>query len=220
MGSLSNALQALGWGQDNALTRRLEREQRQRTTVIRRLVGVDVGQRNDYTALAVIDETEDDVMTLTALTRVRGKPYPEVAGLVARTVTALTGQDAPEVLVDVTGVGRPVTDQLDALHVPHTRINIHGGSAVTRLDDGTLSVPKRDLVSALVVSFESETLKIASGLPLAAVLEEEANAFQMKLSASGHDTYNAREGEHDDLLLAVSLAVWYARTHGRLQWIA
>lgn len=169
------------------------------------LAGLDIGQRDDWTALGVLEETAE-ALTLVALERIRHRPYPEIAQLVADTMAAL-----PEatLLVDTTGIGRPVTDQLVALGVRHTRVNIHGGNAVTRLDDGTLSVPKRDLISALVVAFESGRLRIASGLPHAAALEAEAAAFRMKLSASGHDSYNARDGEHDDLLLAVSLPVWH-----------
>jgi hypothetical protein len=215
MDHIGSALEALGWREDSAEARRLERERQRRRTVEWRLVGIDVGQRNDYTALAALDLTADDVLTLVALERVRHLAYPEVAELIRDTVTALSVPDSPTVLVDVTGVGRPVTDQLERLHVSHTRVNIHGGSAVTRLDDGTLSVPKRDLISALVVGFEGKTLRIAGGLKHAGSLEHEAAAFTMKLSASGHDTYNAREGEHDDLLLAVALSVWYARQHGR-----
>jgi hypothetical protein len=172
------------------------------------LVGLDIGQRDDFTALAVVEEeTDTRALTLVALERIRHRPYPEIAQLVADTMADLP--DAA-LLVDCTGVGRPVTDQLTALRVRHVRINIHGGSAVSVLDDGTLSVPKRDLIAALVVAFESGRLKIAAGLPHAEALEREAAAFTMKINASGHDTYNAREGEHDDLLLAVSLPVWHA----------
>ena len=86
-----------------------------------------------------------------------------------------------------------MTDQLTRLGVQHTRISIHGGSTVGRLDDGTLSVPKRDLIAALVVGFESKRLRIAKGLRHIEHLEREAAAFQMKVSASGHDSYNAQE---------------------------
>ncbi len=183
----------------------------------RMLAGLDIGQRNDWTALAVIEEDEDRSLTLVALERVRHKPYPEVAQLVADTMAELAGA---KLLVDVTGVGRPVTDQLTALKVPHLRVNIHGGSAVTTLDDGTLSVPKRDLIAALVVGFEGKTLRIAAGLAHASSLEEEADAFRMKVSASGHDAYNAREGEHDDLLLAVALPVWWAQRNRPVPQVA
>jgi hypothetical protein len=179
--------------------------------VTRILAGLDLGQRNDWTALGVLEEDADRVLTLVALERVRHKPYTELAQLVADTMAALPGA---HLLVDATGVGRPVTDLLTTLKVPHTRISIHGGSAETRLDDGTLSVPKRDLIAALVVGFEGRTLRIASGLAHAGSLEAEAAAFRVKISASGHDAYNARgDSEHDDLLLAVALPVWWSRRH-------
>lgn len=37
----------------------------------------------------------------------------------------------------------------------------------------------------------------------------------MKISAAGHDSYDAREGAHDDLVLAAALACW-ASEKGRL----
>jgi hypothetical protein len=157
--------------------------------------------------LAIVRKEAEQGLTLVALERVRHKPYPEVARLVADTVGELGGVT---LLVDVTGVGRPICDQLTVLKVKHTRISIHGGSTIGRLDDDTLTVPKRDLISALVVGFESGRLRIARGLKHAGTLEREAASFQMKLSASGHDSYSARQGEHDDLLLAVSLPVWHA----------
>jgi len=103
--------------------------------------------------------------------------------------------------------------------VRHTRISIHGGATVGRLDDGTLSVPKRDLIAALVVGFESKTLRIARGLRHVENLEREAQAFTMKLSASGHDSYNARSGEHDDLLLALAMPVWHAQRPKRQVYV-
>jgi hypothetical protein len=156
--------------------------------------------------LAIVRQ-EPDQLTLVALERVRRIPYPDVARLVADTLAEL---GTSTLLVDATGVGRPVTDQLTELGVRHTRVSIHGGATLGQLDDGTLSVPKRDLISALVVGFESGKLRIARGLKHAATLEREAQSFEVKLSASGHDSYSARDGEHDDLLLAVSLPVWHA----------
>lgn len=38
----------------------------------------------------------------------------------------------------------------------------------------------------------------------------------MKISASGHDTYEAwREGIHDDTVLATAIAIWYAERRGK-----
>jgi hypothetical protein len=55
-------------------------------------------------------------------------------------------------------------------------------------------------------------LKVAGGLKLAPVLVEELLNFKVKINVkTAHDSYEAwREGIHDDLVLAVALACWYA----------
>jgi hypothetical protein len=175
---------------------------------------VDLGSRDDYTALSVVaGHPADDLLTLVRLERIRHRPYPEIIRMISRVMAALP--EDSHLLVDATGVGAPVVDELSAQGVRHTRILIHGGVSVNRLDDGTRSVPKRDLIAALQVRFEAGTLAIPRGLRHAETLEREALAFEMKISAAGHDSYGARSGEHDDLLLAVSMPVWWRRHLGR-----
>jgi hypothetical protein len=55
-------------------------------------------------------------------------------------------------------------------------------------------------------------LKIGDAVPFADVLINELQNFQVKVNiATGHDSYEAwREGAHDDLVFAVSLACWWA----------
>ena len=54
-------------------------------------------------------------------------------------------------------------------------------------------------------------LKIGEGIPFADVLITELHNFRVKVNIAGRDSYEAwREGVHDDLVLAVSLACWYA----------
>ena len=73
-------------------------------------------------------------------------------------------------------------------------------------------MPKRDLVATLAVAMQQGRLKVAAVLPEAALLQEELQNFQVKMSVAGHDTYGAgddwREGVNDDLVLAVGLALW------------
>jgi hypothetical protein len=97
-------------------------------------------------------------------------------------------------------------------------IQITGGDAVT-YEGGVTRVPKRDLVSAAQVALQTGSLKIASDLPEAQALVRELENFQMKISLdTAHDSYGAwREGAHDDLVLAVALALWCGmRASGRL----
>ncbi len=63
------------------------------------------------------------------------------------------------------------------------------------------------LVRGLVTAFENGRLKIAKGLLLAGVLMGELRAFKVRFTAKGRDTYGARSGEHDDLVMAV----WFGR---------
>ena len=67
----------------------------------------------------------------------------------------------------------------------------------------------RQLVRALVVAFESDRLRIANCLSYATALKGELQAFQRKVTGAGRDAYGATSGAHDDLVIAVALAVWW-----------
>ena len=71
-------------------------------------------------------------------------------------------------------------------------------------------MPKRDLASAPLVLMQNKQLKIAEAMPLAETLRKELLNFKVKINiATGHDSYEAwREGDHDDLVLAVAMACW------------
>ncbi len=120
-----------------------------------------------------------------------------------------TGADV-ELVVDATGVGRPVVDMLRGAGLDLVAVTITPGDAVSR-DGDDWRAPKRDLVGALQLLFQQERLRVAQGLPEAATLTRELLDFRVKISAAGHDSYAAwREGAHDDLVLATALAVWWA----------
>ncbi len=61
-----------------------------------------------------------------------------------------------------------------------------------------------------MTAFENGPLKIAKRLPLTGALLGELRAIKVRFTAKGRDTYAARSGEHDHLVLAVALAVWAA----------
>jgi hypothetical protein len=186
-------------------------------------VGLDLGQSADFTAVSVLRSS----FTETA------KPRHEVVHLerfplgtsytaIAAAVVALVRR--PEIgsewclVPDLTGVGRPVRDVLrDALGVDRTRltpVTITGGGEPSWGKVG-LSVPKRDLITNLLVLLEGDRLALAAGTPELEAFIREASGFQVRLSAAGHDIYGQwREGEHDDLVLSVALAAWVAERRG------
>jgi hypothetical protein len=196
-------------------------------------VGLDLGQSADYTALAVIHDTfveptpgyRHKRLQLRHLERYPLRTsYTTIADGVAAILRSevLTSDEYDpsrhriakpkvELLVDKTGVGRAVTDILKGRGLRFTGIVIHGGET-THYSDGAYHVPKKDLVAALEVPFDTGSLKIAEGLELWGVLREELQNFRRKQNPkTSHVSFEHwREGDHDDLVLACALACWGA----------
>ena len=128
----------------------------------------------------------------------------------------LLAENKPRVAVDQTGVGAPVVDllrqaSLNAFLFP---IHITAGATVNR-EGGVEYVPKRDLVSIAQVALQTERLKIAAELEAASVLVREMQNFQVKITDAANDTYGAwRTGMHDDLVLAVAMALYVGQKRG------
>ena len=75
-------------------------------------------------------------------------------------------------------------------------------------------VPKLDLVSRLQALLHEGRLKIHKDLAEADTLVRELQDFRCEFTAAGHLTFNARSGKHDDLVLALAIAVWRAADGG------
>jgi hypothetical protein len=77
---------------------------------------------------------------------------------------------------------------------------------------GWYFVPKRDLIIGLQILLQCGDLQIANRLAHGPALVKEMADMQVKVTPSGHEKYGAwREGQHDDLVFAVSLACWGAK---------
>ena len=200
-------------------------------------IGLDLGQAQDFSALAIIEcvrtatttgsngaranclNTKDEINSLHCIHLHRWQlrtAYPAIVADVVQMINALDPERSPDgkpvLAIDATGVGAPVVDlfkreQINAILAP---IQIVGGANVSE-ENGMTRVPKRDLVSVVQVGLQNRKLKIASGLNLAETLARELQNFTVKITDAANDVYGAwREGTHDDLVLAVALAVWKA----------
>jgi len=95
-----------------------------------------------------------------------------------------------------------------------TGITITSGNTVNSDGHGGYMVPKRDLISNVQVLLQTDRLKLAKEMPDVDRLVEELLHFQVKITMSGNDTYEAwRHGSHDDMVLALALACWYGEEH-------
>jgi hypothetical protein len=194
------------------------------------ILGLDLGQTNDSTALAVLQqslrprpdrpaEQETHYACLHMQRWFLGTPYPEIVRDVCGIVRRPPLLD-PMLVIDRTGVGRPIYD-LFAEAQPRAwlrSIVITGGHTVSEVEDGSLHVPKKELVSTLQALFAARRFVIAKGCPEGDVLAKEIGTFKVKMTAAANETFGAwRDGQHDDLVLAVALACWMGE-HGNAAW--
>lgn len=189
-------------------------------------VGVDVGQAHDPTAICIVSRVESRTLNpmLAQLNPYKapryevqhlerlplGKAYPQQVDRVEQLMLRPPlVQPTAALLIDYTGVGRPVFDmfaQSRALRYVQGVV-ITSGRDTTHTHAGW-AVPKGELVSRLQALLHAGRLRIAARLPDAAVLARELQDFRVRFTEAGNATFNAREGAHDDLVLALALAVF------------
>lgn len=205
-------------------------------------VGVDLGQSKDPTSLAVVEKIAPEVSARCftpqipeareALRSERpsyilrlleqaplGEPYPAQAQRVNRILARpQIAEHDPRVWVDYTGVGRAVFDIFKQERVPRiVPVTITFGGEDGPNGHGGHNVTKLGLVSRLQALMHTGTLHMPESLPLAKTFRRELLDFRVSYTAVGNATFGAREGAHDDLILAVALAV-YGLDGGRVAY--
>lgn len=191
-------------------------------------VGIDIGKLHDFTTLAVaerrvipLDEWEwrnhghyhqlsETHTRLRALKRLPlGVDYLEQVAICGDMI-ARVGQyaDEVEVAIDATGVGEPIADMFDRIGVNPTRVYITGEANVKSLGSNKYRVPRLHLISQLEALLHASDLKIAAQITENPNFREELADLQRIVTQSGHVRIEHRSGKHDDLVLAVAIAIW------------
>mgnify|MGYP001439608916 CR=1 FL=1 len=147
-----------------------------------------------------------------------GTEYPVIVAEIEKLLSALRRVDGLDIrlIVDGTGVGVAVTDMLRAAGLTPVDVTITGGTTVNRTGGLSVTVPKRDLVFSAVAMLESRRLRWPPAEPTISALENELRSFQMKYSKAGNELFEAERREHDDLVLALSMATWLATQAPRM----
>jgi hypothetical protein len=198
------------------------------------VTGLDLAQLSDFSALAVLERTEQPapkggrdarpvrnyvVRSLHRWPQRTG--YTTICNDVVRTFSRPPLAATP-LVVDRTGVGVAVNEML-AKARPNARlvpVMIVAGAQTTCDEDGCWHTPKKELVSMLQVLLSQGRLQI-SPMPMAKVLGQELQTFKSKINlGTGNESLEAwRSRDHDDLVLAVALAAWYAGRAQKQVWL-
>ena len=186
-------------------------------------LGLDLGQRQDFSALAVVDLAEtvstrrdpvtcaflrDQTLILRSLERFPlGTDYTELAAHARRHIVtpppfAPASTPKASLAIDAGGPGGPVVNMFRHAGLPCDMFPVMMTSGVTGGDlaRGGYSAPRRELAGLLRVALESRMLRIPGDLPLCRQLLHEIRTF----SPIGG------QSEHDDMAVAVALALWVA----------
>lgn len=156
-----------------------------------------------------------------------GLSYPKVAAhVVTMLENPLFRNREVRVLIDVTGVGRPVYDDIyEAIELQRYRVHeadsthptgarneqyriwlkpisfVHG----EKYNRATGTLGKAYLVSRLQSLLQSGRVHAPDTREVRATLEE-LKVYEIKVDQDGKDTYGASTGKHDDLATALALA--------------
>jgi hypothetical protein len=195
-------------------------------------IGVDLGQRVDRSAIAVVERMETaiegfdfarwtktvehlpDEWVVRRLERIPlGMPYTEMVERLRKVAEHPKLRGNSWMAVDATGVGAPVVDMLRAAELEcHLMPVILTGGIEASYDGRQWRVPKIDLLARMRTLIEQGRLKVVDKLrerpalmrELLSVRGKQARGGGVRVGADGY-------GEHDDLAMAVALAVWMGR---------
>ena len=152
--------------------------------------GVDWGKHNDFTAIAVLDATDKQ---LVALDRFNQIDYHTQVGR----LMAMAERFRPSTIIaERNSMGEPLIEQMQREGLPVQAFT-------------TTNASKQQAIDALALAFERSDITILPD----PVLIGELQAFEAHRLPSGLLRYEAPEGMHDDTVIALALA-WQGHDSG------
>jgi hypothetical protein len=192
------------------------------------LLGLDLGQITDYAALSLVSRSiagtyadgspvrsplgrlirRHDVLAIKRYEK--GTSYIQICRDVREKTVRWRGI---RLVLDATGVGRPIVDIFRELLIPVHAITITGGKNWSNPAPYEYNVSKFELVAAARIALEMRTFGIAADAAdevTLAIFMKELLGFKVHNSKKDNELYDAREGENDDMVLCATLPIWYS----------
>jgi len=195
--------------------------------------GVDIGQVQDNTTVAIVERirprpatglhhgllpvAKEEAAAMPTKLQLRhlerlplGMAYPDQVETLGELLTRPQIRDV-QTFLDATGVGLGPYQMLQraGLRGMHG-IKITGSTGAAKRVPGGWHVGKAELVNAVQIEMQTGRLGTSMKIPHVGQLVHELREFRARQTVSGNLTFNAREGQHDDLVLAVAYAVFGA----------
>ena len=192
-------------------------------------LGLDLGQRQDPSAVAIVErvpqvtqrmnhvtwqvsqETEPAPMVVRYLERMPlGTEYGDVVKRVAALVAQPALKGKKTLAVDATGVGMPVVEMLLGQRMGCEVRPVMFTAGMGQSTDGRLwFVGKVDLMAGLRQAVETGEMQIPKQVVDGVQLVKELMSVTVGMRPSGLARVGADGfGEHDDLVIALALACW------------
>ena len=156
-------------------------------------MGVDLAKHVDYTVICILDEN-GHLVHFDRFSQINWVFQQKRIANIAKKYNA-------HVIIDSTGVGDPIFDQLE-----------RGGLRMQGYKFTNAS--KQDLIENLSILLENQEISY----PNEPVLINELMMFGYKQSPSGIITYGAPENYHDDCVIGLALAAWHIQ-HKFIPWV-
>lgn len=186
--------------------------------MMRFYVGLDLGRREDYTALCVLERREDASYVRYECRHLArydlGTPYLRIVDAVGELLgrQPLTGRC--QLVIDASGVGDAVCEMFSAAGRRYASVLITGGFGWHREGGRRYIVSKHALVSVVQKFLSCEALGVSKQLAEAETLRAELRHFRVRISKAANELYEAREGQHDDLVLSLAVALFVGEHPG------
>ncbi len=179
--------------------------------------GLDLGRRKDHSALAGLDllwfprghcpvtyahlyQPRLDIRSLTRFPY--GTDYDDLHTLVSKHLELRSQKQ--ELVIDAGGPGLPMVDRLRNTLTANVAIRpvfITGGKVENTLSGGYVSIPRRSLITTLLLVIDAHSLTCKEGLEHWDIFEDEL------IELRGDTSHPASSSGHDDLVMALALAV-------------
>ena len=195
-------------------------------------LGWDIGQKVDPSALALVRRSRTpipppegigsdcrqllgpNVFTVLGLERIAlNTDYVAQCAIVANRLAyarARAGRAGCQLVCDITGGGLVISNVLTAHGLDHLGIVIRPGTKDDRSHGNVWHIAKQNIAARLSAEFHQKTLHILPTLREAAVLADEISNFHATVNEhTSYVSYGARSGKHDDLCLALGVALVY-----------